>query len=51
MRPSDVAALNKKLAYKQAEANLIFGVVRKTFNLAEVWACARTARIRADVYA
>ena len=34
----DVAALMKKLAYKQAEANRTFGVLRKMFNLAEVWA-------------
>ena len=27
----------KKLAYKQAEANRTFGVLRKMFNLAEVW--------------
>ena len=31
----DVAALMKKLAYKQAEANRTFGVLRKMFNLAE----------------
>ena len=28
----DVAALMKKLAYKQAEANRTFGVLRKMFN-------------------
>ncbi len=33
----DVAALMKKLAYKPAEANRTFGVLRKMFNLAEVW--------------
>src|SRR3546814_10465533 len=33
----DVATLMKKLAYKQAEANRTFGVLRKMFNLAEVW--------------
>ncbi|EMD1678965.1 tyrosine-type recombinase/integrase [Klebsiella variicola] len=33
----DVAALMKKLAYKPAEANRAFGVLRKMFNLAEVW--------------
>ena len=33
----DVAALMKKLAYKSAEANRTFGVLRKMFNLAEVW--------------
>ncbi len=27
----------KKLAYKPAEANRTFGVLRKMFNLAEVW--------------
>lgn len=43
----DVAALMKKLAYKQAEANRTFGVLRKMFNLAEVWGYALTARIRA----
>ena len=43
----DVAALMKKLAYKQAEANRTFGVLRKMFNLAEVWGCALTAPIRA----
>lgn len=43
----DVATLMKKLAYKQAEANRSFGVLRKMFNLAEVWDCALTARIHA----
>ena len=33
----DVATLMKKLAYKPAEANRTFGVLRKMFNLAEVW--------------
>ena len=33
----DVAALMKKLAYKPAEANRTFGVLRKMFNLAELW--------------
>lgn len=33
----DLAALMKKLAYKQAEANRTFGVLRKMFNPAEVW--------------
>ena len=33
----DVATLMKKLAYKPAEANRAFGVLRKMFNLAEVW--------------
>src|SRR5690606_39889906 len=32
-----VAALMKKLAYEPAEANRTFGVLRKMFNLAEVW--------------
>ena len=39
----DVAALMKKLAYKQAEANRTFGVLRKMFNLAEVWGLRLTA--------
>jgi hypothetical protein len=34
-RPS-VAALMKKLAYKQAEVNRTFGILRKIFKLAEV---------------
>ena len=42
----DVAALMKKLAYKQAEANRTFGVLRKMFNPPK-WGCALTARIRA----
>ncbi|MDR2012014.1 MAG: tyrosine-type recombinase/integrase [Rhodanobacter sp.] len=33
----DVAALMKKLANKPAEANRTFGVLRKMFNMAEVW--------------
>ena len=33
----DIAALMKKLAYKPAEANRSFGVLRKMFNMAEVW--------------
>src|SRR3546814_19101180 len=33
----DVAALMKKLAYQPTEANKSFGVLRKMFNLAEVW--------------
>ncbi|MGG2037371.1 site-specific integrase [Pseudomonas paraeruginosa] len=33
----DVAALMKKLAHKPAEANRTFGVLRKMFNMAEVW--------------
>ena len=33
----DIAALMKKLAYKPAEANRTFGVLRKMFNMAEVW--------------
>jgi hypothetical protein len=32
----DVAALMKKLAHKQTEANKVFGVLRKMFNMAEV---------------
>lgn len=45
MKRPDVAALMKKLAYKQAEANRTFGVLRKMFNLAEVW-----GQSVADVY-
>lgn len=33
----DVAAMMKKMAHKPADANRTFGVVRKMFNLAEVW--------------
>jgi hypothetical protein len=33
----DIAGLMEKLAYKPAEANNAFGVLRKMFNLAEVW--------------
>ena len=32
----DIAGLMEKLAYKPAEANNTFGVLRKMFNLAEV---------------
>ena len=42
----DIAGLMEKLAYKPTEANKTFGVLRKMFNLAEVWG-ARTARIAA----
>ena len=42
----DIAGLMEKLAYKPTEANKTFGVLRKMFNLAEVWASARTARIQ-----
>ncbi len=33
----DVATMMKKLAHKPAEANRAFSVMRKMFNLAEVW--------------
>ncbi len=33
----DVASMMKKLAHKPAEANRAFSVMRKMFNLAEVW--------------
>jgi integrase len=33
----DIAGLMEKLAYKPTEANDAFGVLRKMFNLAEVW--------------
>ncbi|MFP6517761.1 tyrosine-type recombinase/integrase, partial [Pseudomonas aeruginosa] len=33
----DIAGLMQKLAYKPTEANKAFGVLRKMFNLAEVW--------------
>ncbi|WP_246797150.1 tyrosine-type recombinase/integrase [Burkholderia perseverans] len=33
----DIAGLMEKLAYKPAEANHAFGVLRKMFNMAEVW--------------
>ena len=33
----DVAAMMKKMAYKPAEANRTFSVMRRMFNLAEVW--------------
>ena len=33
----DIAGLMEKLAYKPTEANKTFGVLRKMFNLAEVW--------------
>ncbi|MFM5701045.1 tyrosine-type recombinase/integrase [Aeromonas caviae] len=33
----DIAGLMEKLAHKQTEANKAFGVLRKMFNMAEVW--------------
>jgi len=33
----DIAALMEKLSYKPADANHTFGVLRKMFNMAEVW--------------
>ena len=37
MKRPDIAGLMEKLAYKPTEANKTFGVLRKMFNLAEVW--------------
>ncbi len=34
----DVAGLMEKLSYKQTEANKAFSILRKMFNMAEVWA-------------
>ena len=33
----DIAGLMEKLSYKPTEANKVFSVLRKMFNLAEVW--------------
>ncbi|PJL68917.1 integrase [Stenotrophomonas maltophilia] len=33
----DIAGLMEKLSYKKTEANKVFSVLRKMFNLAEVW--------------
>jgi len=33
----DIAGLMEKLSYKPADANRTFGVLRKMFNMAEVW--------------
>ncbi len=33
----DIAGLMEKLSYKQTEANKAFSILRKMFNLAEVW--------------
>jgi len=33
----DIAVLMEKLSYKKTEANKVFSVLRKMFNLAEVW--------------
>ncbi|MFM0718893.1 site-specific integrase [Paraburkholderia strydomiana] len=33
----DIAGLMEKLSYKQTEANKVFSVLRKMFNMAEVW--------------
>ena len=43
----DIAGLMEKLAYKPAEANNAFGVLRKMFNWPKCGATARTARTRA----
>ena len=37
MNRPDIAGLMEKLSYKATEANTAFGVLRKMFNLAEVW--------------
>ncbi|MFO7074004.1 integrase, partial [Pseudomonas aeruginosa] len=33
----DIAGMMKKMAHKPADANRTFGVMRRMFNLAEVW--------------
>ncbi len=45
----DIAALMEKFAYKPAEANNAFGVLRKMFNRPKCGA-ARTARTRAATF-
>lgn len=42
VKPPDIAALMKKLAYKPAEANCTFGVLCKMIHLAKCGACGRT---------
>lgn len=37
VRRPDIAGLMEKLAYKPVDANHTFGVLRKMFNMAEVW--------------
>lgn len=37
MKRPDIAGLMQKLSYKKTEANKVFSVLRKMFNLAEVW--------------
>lgn len=37
VKRSDVAAAMKKMAHKSADANRMFSVMRRVFNLAEVW--------------
>lgn len=37
VKRSDIVVLMQKLSYKKTEANKVFSVLRKMFNLAEVW--------------
>ena len=37
LKRPDIAAMMKKMAHKPADANRTFGVMRRMFNLAEVW--------------
>ncbi|MGQ5315332.1 tyrosine-type recombinase/integrase [Xanthomonas arboricola pv. corylina] len=37
LKRPDIAGLMEKLSYKQTEANKVFSVLRKMFNMAEVW--------------
>lgn len=37
MKRPDIAVLMEKLSYKKTEANRVLSVLRKVFNLAEVW--------------
>lgn len=37
VKRSDIAGLMEKLSYKQTEANKVFSVLRKMFNMVEVW--------------
>ena len=37
LKRPDVASMMKKMAHKPADANRTFSVMRKMFNLAEVW--------------
>ncbi len=40
----DVAAMMKKMTHKPAEANRTFSVMRRMFNLAEIWVGLPTGR-------